>query len=252
VVFLKGVPRKSEYRRFQIKTVTGADDYAMLQEVLRRRFKRAGSREQAAESPAQSRQESGAGYRSTGRSSGRKQDTGYKMQDAGTDEIRSTGDRVQDAGSGEEEAAVQEGWGVMPDLLVVDGGKGQLSAALEVMREMGVDHIPAIGLAKQHEEVFAPGRSDPILLPRDSEGLYLLQRVRDEAHRFAIGYHRQLRQRTGLRSRLDEVPGIGAKRKQALLKRFGSLQAIRDAPVEDLAAVPGMSRAAAEQVTERL
>jgi excinuclease ABC subunit C len=120
------------------------------------------------------------------------------------------------------------------------------------MGEMGVDHIPAIGLAKQHEEVFAPGRSSPVLLPRDSEALYLLQRVRDEAHRFAIGYHRQLRQRTGLRSRLDDIPGIGAKRRQALLKRFGSLQAIRDASLEELAAVQGMSRAAAEKVKERL
>ena len=174
------------------------------------------------------------------------------MQDTGADQLQVAGGGVQDTGSGEAEVAEQEGWGVMPDLLMVDGGKGQLGAALEVMREMGVDHIPAIGLAKQHEEVFVPGRSDPILLPRDSEALYLLQRVRDEAHRFAIGYHRKLRQRTGLRSRLDEVPGIGAKRKQALLKKFGSLQAIRDASLEDLAAAPGMSRAAAEQVKERL
>jgi excinuclease ABC subunit C len=210
VVFGKGVPRKSEYRRFQIKTVTGADDYAMLQEVLRRRFRRAASRQQTAES------------------------------------------RQQEADRKDTEVGEQEGWGVMPDLLIVDGGKGQLSAALEVMGEMGVDHIPAIGLAKQHEEVFVPGRSSPVLLPRDSEGLYLLQRVRDEAHRFAIGYHRQLRQRTGLRSRLDDIPGIGAKRRQALLKRFGSLQAIRDASLEELAAVQGMSRAVAEKVKERL
>jgi excinuclease ABC subunit C len=220
VVFGKGVPRKSEYRRFRIKTVTGADDYAMLQEVLRRRFRRAASSQQS----AVSRQPSPDGRR----------------------------DPRQDAASGEADVAEQEGWAVMPDLLIVDGGKGQLNAALEVMREMGVDHIPAIGLAKQHEEVFAPGRASPILLPRDSEALYLLQRVRDEAHRFAIGYHRQLRQRTGLRSRLDDIPGIGAKRRQALLKRFGSLQAIREASLEELAAVQSMSRAAAEQVKERL
>jgi excinuclease ABC subunit C len=155
VVFGKGVPRKSEYRRFRIKTVTGADDYAMLQEVLRRRFRRAASSQQS----AVSRQPSPDGRR----------------------------DPRQDAASGEADVAEQEGWAVMPDLLIVDGGKGQLNAALEVMREMGVDHIPAIGLAKQHEEVFAPGRASPILLPRDSEALYLLQRVRDEAHRFAIG-----------------------------------------------------------------
>lgn len=225
VVFVKGVPRKSEYRRFRIKTVAGADDYAMLQEVLRRRFKRAASSQQSAVSHRQT----------DGETSGR-EPSPDKRQD-----LRQTADSTE-----------QEGWGVMPDLLIVDGGKGQLNAALEVMREMGVDHIPAIGLAKQHEEVFVPGRSSPVLLPRDSEALYLLQRVRDEAHRFAIGYHRKLRQRTGLRSRLDDIPGIGARRRQALLKRFGSLQAIRDASLEELAAVDGMSRAAAKRVKERL
>nr|MBC7244992.1 excinuclease ABC subunit UvrC [Chloroflexota bacterium] len=201
VVFVKGVPRKSEYRRFRIKTVSGADDYAMLQEVLRRRFKRA--RSQALEQSLVSDSEQG-------------------------------------------------GWGVMPDLVIVDGGKGQLSAALEVMGEMGVEHIPAIGLAKQREEVFVPGRSDPILLPRDSEALYLLQRVRDEAHRFAIGYHRRLREQSGLASTLDEIPGVGPKRRQALLKHFGSLEAIREASVEELAAVKGMTREAAERVKEQL
>jgi len=136
--------------------------------------------------------------------------------------------------------------------LVVDGGKGQLSAALEVMAELGVEEIPTIGLAKQREEVFLPGRSDPILLPRDSEGLYLLQRVRDEAHRFAIGYHRRLREKKGMASRLEEIPGIGPRRRQALLKHFGSLRAIREASLEELAVVAGMSQEAAERVKERL
>jgi len=173
VVFVKGVPRKSDYRRFRIKTVGGPDDYAMLQEVLRRRLRRAAGKEQ------QPLSERGA-------------------------------------------------WAVLPDLLVVDGGKGQ------------------------HEEIFVPGRSEPILLPRDSEALYLLQRVRDEAHRFAIGYHRRLRQRIGLASQLDEIPGIGPKRRQALLKHFGSLEAIREASVEKLTAVKGMNRKAAERVKEQL
>jgi excinuclease ABC subunit C len=198
VVFVKGVPRKSDYRRFRIKTVDGADDYAMLQEVLSRRFKRVASESQR-----------GA-------------------------------------------ARGQEGWGILPDLLIVDGGKGQLNAAREVMVELGVDHIPAIGLAKQREEVIMAGRRRPTLLPRDSEGLYLLQRVRDEAHRFAIQYHRRLRQRKGLTSALDEIPGIGPKRRQALLKHFGSLQAIGEASVEELAAVVGMNRAVAERVKEHL
>lgn len=201
VVFAKGVPRKSEYRRFRIKTVRGADDYAMLQEVLRRRFKRAGE---------QSRQ-------------------------------------IADADSGE-----QPGWGVLPDLLIVDGGKGQLNAALLAMADRGVEHIQAIGLAKKQEEVFLPGRSKPVLLPRDSEGLYLLQRIRDEAHRFAINYHRQLRKREGLTSTLDEIPGIGAKRRQALLKHFGSLEAVRDASVEQLVGVKGMNREVARRVKEYL
>ncbi len=196
VVFVKGVPRKSDYRRFRIKRVEGADDYAMLQEVLSRRFKRVASEQQR-----------------------------------GIDE---------------------EGWGILPDLLIVDGGKGQLNAALKVMAELGVDHIPAIGLAKQQEEVFVPGRSKPILLPRDSEALYLLQRVRDEAHRFAITYHRRLRQGKGLTSALDNVPGIGPKRRQALLRHFGSVEAIREAPVEELVTVKGMTREVAERVKEQL
>jgi excinuclease ABC subunit C len=197
VVFVKGVAKKSDYRRFRIKSVEGADDYAMLQEVLRRRFKRA---------PPQATE------------------------------------------AGDE----KEAWRVLPDLLIVDGGKGQLNAALEVMTELGVCGLGAIGLAKQREEVFVPGRTDPILLPRDSEGLYLLQRVRDEAHRFAIGYHRRLREKSGMRSRLDDVPGIGPKRRQALLKHFGSLDAIREASIEQLAAIAHMSKAAAEVLRERL
>jgi excinuclease ABC subunit C len=210
VVFVKGVPHKSDYRRFRIKTVEGADDYAMLQEVLRRRFKRAAS-----------------GI----------QDTGYRLQDAG-----SKGEDVGERG----------GWGVLPDLLIVDGGKGQVNAAREVMAELGAQHIPAIGLAKQREEVFLPERPDPILLPRDSEALYLLQRVRDEAHRFAIGYHRRLREKAGLSSQLDEIPGIGPKRRQTLLKHFGSLDAIREASVEELARVAHIPKAAAEALKERL
>jgi excinuclease ABC subunit C len=221
VVFVKGVAFKSDYRRFRIKTVEGANDYAMLQEVLRRRFKRAAA--------------------------------------ARADTAAATPGEAPAVPAGEAQAAplaegsaVQEGWGVLPDLLIVDGGKGQLHAALEVMAELGVQRVPAIGLAKQREEVFVPRRSDPILLPRDSEGLYLLQRVRDEAHRFAIGYHRKLRDKAGLSSQLEEIPGIGPKRRQALLKRFGSLDAIREASVEELAEAAHMTHAAAEELKERI
>jgi len=201
VVFVKGVPRKSDYRRFRIRTVGGADDYAMMQEVLRRRFKRAKQR----------------------------------MSESANQRI---GGDV---------------WAIMPDLIIVDGGKGQLNAALEVLEEHGLKgEVPAVGLAKKQEEVFLPGRSQPLVLPRDSQGLYLLQRVRDEAHRFAIGYHRQLRAKKTLTSILEEIPGIGPKRRQALLKHFGSIETIRQASIEELAAVKGMTRKAAEMVRENL
>jgi len=199
VVFVKGMTRKSDYRRFRIRTVEGADDYAMMQEVLRRRFKRA----------------------------------------------------IE--GKTEAEAKSGDVWTILPDLIIIDGGKGQLNAALEVLEEHGLkDEVAAIGLAKKQEEIFLPGRSNPIVLPRDSQGLYLLQRVRDEAHRFAIGYHRQLRAKKSLTSILEEIPSIGPKRRQALLKHFGSIEAIRQASVEELAAAKGMTKKAAKMVRENL
>jgi excinuclease ABC subunit C len=197
VVFAKGVPRKSDYRRFRIRTVEGTDDYASMREMLRRRFRR------ITEKPEE-----------------------------------------QKAPGGKESA-----WHLLPDLLVVDGGKGQLNVALEVLDEFGLgDQIPAIGLAKQEEEVFLANRSDPVRLPRASEGLYLLQRVRDEAHRFAITYHRRVRGRQTIVSQLDGVPGIGPKRRSSLLKHFGSIDAIRAASIDELAAAPSMTRKAAEQL----
>jgi excinuclease ABC subunit C len=205
VVFLDGRPRPAQYRRFRIKTVAGADDYAMLQEVLRRRFKRAAARGEPVEPRADER---AAGY--------------------------------------------DESWGILPDLVIVDGGKGQLNAALDVMRDLGVGHIPAAGLAKQHEELFVQDMSEPIMLPRTSQALYLVQRIRDEAHRFAITYHRGVRQKASVRSALDAIAGIGPKRKRALLRKFGSVQRIRQASLDDIAATPGFTRALAERVREHL
>mgnify|MGYP001107231813 CR=1 FL=1 len=202
VVFVKGVPRKSDYRRFRIRTVEGTDDYASMREMLHRRFRR------AAEPAPQASQGPG----------GRK-----------------------------------SSWDLLPNLLVVDGGKGQLNVALEVLDEYGLrDQVPAVGLAKQEEEIFLPDRPKPLRLSRTSEGLYLMQRIRDEAHRFAITYHRKLRSRQTVTSQLDGVPGIGPKRRSALLKHFGSIEAIRAACLEDLAAVPSMTRKAAEQLKESL
>jgi len=218
VVFLDGRPRSTEYRRFRIKTVAGADDYAMLQEVLRRRFKRASARGE----PVEPRADSGPARPSTG------------------------------SGRADEGAVGYESWGVLPDLVIVDGGKGQLNAALDVMRDLGIGHIPAAGLAKQHEELFVQDMSEPIVLPRTSQALYLVQRIRDEAHRFAITYHRGVRQKMGMRSALDAIPGIGPKRKRALLRKFGSVQRIRQASLDDIAATPGFTRALAEKVREYL
>jgi excinuclease ABC subunit C len=198
VVFIGGRPRRAEYRRFRIKSVEGANDVAMMAEVLRRRFKRAA---QAVEA---------------------------------------------------QESAQAEGWGALPDLLIVDGGKAQLNAALDVLRETGAPFIPAAGLAKQQEELYVKDVSEPIVLSRTSQALYLLQRVRDEAHRFAITYHRSVRQKAGTRSALDAIPGVGPKRKQALLRKFGSVREIREASVDEIASTVGFTRSLAERVKEYL
>lgn len=196
VVFVDGQPRRQEYRRFRIKGVSGANDYAMMAEVLRRRFARA----------------------------------------------------RQASAPGEYDGS----FGAMPDLVMVDGGKGQVSAAHDAMRNLGVGDIPLAGLAKRFEELYVKDVSEPILLPRTSPALYLVQRIRDEAHRFAISYHRDVRQKTGMRSALDGVPGIGPKRKRALLRKFGSVKAIREATVDEIAATPGFTRSLAETVLESL
>jgi excinuclease ABC subunit C len=192
VVFEDGRPKPAHYRRFRIKTVSGADDYAMLHEVLKRRFKRS----------------------------------------SGT--------------------AAADSWAILPDLVLVDGGKGQLNAALSAINESGVGSVPTASLAKENEEVFIPRRSEPIILPRSSPGLQLLQRLRDEAHRFAIGYYQRIRKRETFVSALDAIPGIGAKRKRALLKQFGSVQGIRQASEEELAATRGMTQSLAKRVKENL
>ena len=151
-------------------------------------------------------------------------------------------------GETEQEASLQHDW-AMPDLIIIDGGKGQLSAALEVLQELHIE-VPTVGLAKENEEIFIPGSPDPIILPRSSQGLYMVQRIRDEAHRFGITYHRKLRSDRTFKSVLDEIPGIGPKRKQALMKHFGSVRAISAASLEDLAQLDGMTRDAAEKVKE--
>ena len=153
---------------------------------------------------------------------------------------------------GQVESDALDSWGVKPDLLVIDGGKGQLNAVLEVLANLALHDIPILGLAKQREEIFLPGESNPITLAERSEARKLLQRIRDEAHRFAITYHRTIRSKHSFGSLLDKIPGIGTKRKVALLKHFGSVDAIREAPVEVLASAPKMNRSVAQKIKEHL
>ena len=146
----------------------------------------------------------------------------------------------------------QESFGLVPGLVVIDGGRGHLNAVQQVFLELGVTGVPLCSIAKQEEEIFLPHMAEPVVLPRGSQGLYLVQRVRDEAHRFAITYHRQRRSKAATRSALDEVPGIGPKRRRELLRRFGSVAGIRAASIEELASVPGLSAAAARKLAEHL
>ncbi len=217
VVFEGGRPKNSEYRRFKIKTVEGPNDFASHQEVLRRRFRR------VAKAEAETLEK----------------EAGESM---GIEPV----EQVEEEGGAQSDHA--HDW-ALPDLIIIDGGKGQLSAALEVLHELHVD-IPTVGLAKENEEIFIPGSPDPIILPRSSQGLYMVQRIRDEAHRFGITYHRKLRSDRTFKSVLDEIPGIGPRRKQALMKHFGSIRAISAASLEELAALDGMNRQAAEKVKE--
>ncbi|MDE3088528.1 MAG: excinuclease ABC subunit UvrC, partial [Chloroflexota bacterium] len=229
VVFERGAAKKSDYRKFKIKTVEGANDFASLQEVLRRRFNRlVESSEQWA---VDSGQPSVVGGQAEG---GRQKAEGSKQ-------------RRKDALPGKDDS-----WKRMPDLVIMDGGKGQLSAAQEIFTELGIEGVHLISLAKQEEEVFIPGRPESLRLAKSSEALKLLQRIRDEAHRFGITYHRALRNKRGLASQLDAVSGIGPRRRRALLARFGSIERIREASVEELATVEGMSRAAAKKLKEQL
>ena len=145
-----------------------------------------------------------------------------------------------------------DGWDNIPDLILIDGGKGQLNAARKALKSAGASSLPVASLAKQNEEIFVPNRKTPIVLPRNSPGLKLLQRLRDEAHRFALAYHTRVHRRNSFVSTLDTIPGIGPKRKRALLHQFGTLQAIKNATIDELAKVEGISRTSAEIIKESL
>ncbi|MFN2197163.1 MAG: excinuclease ABC subunit UvrC [Anaerolineales bacterium] len=202
VVFEQGVPKKSMYRRFNIRSVIGPDDFASMEEVLTRRFNRWQAAQEQSARP------------------GKKPDPSFAR---------------------------------LPDLLVVDGGKGQLGRAVNVLKKFDLfEKVPVVGLAKQEEEIFLPGQKSSLRLPERSQGLYLMQRIRDEAHRFAITAHRGRRVRQGLASTLDAIPGIGPQRRKQLIQRFGSLDGIRNASLDDLTTLPGFSEKLAHSVKSHL
>lgn len=203
VVFEQGIPNKKFYRRFNIQTVKGPDDFASMEEVLTRRFKR--------------------------------------WQASHEDASVQLGKKVDPS------------FAILPDLLIVDGGKGQLGRAVAVLEQFNLTgKVPVTGLAKQQEELFIPDKEDSILLARRSQGLYLVQRIRDEAHRFAITAHRQMRSRLGLASRLDSIPGIGPGRRKMLIKQFGSIEGILSASIESLTAIHGITEELAVEIKNRL
>jgi excinuclease ABC subunit C len=259
VVFEQGTPKKKEYRRFGIKNASN-DDFASMAEMLGRRFRR-----QSAEKAAKQRSQSLALARAGDRdepapSAGYEALSRFAEEDAeGAHEARmgdSVGVLAAKAHAGEDDPTSSQseegGWAVLPDLIVIDGGKGQLSAAVRVLHEAGLRDMPVISLAKQREEIFLPGQSEPMLLPERSEARRLLQRVRDEAHRFSNTYNRKLGIKRATRGKLDEIPLIGPVRKKALMRHFGSLKGIRAASTEELLAVQGMDRAAALSIKENL
>lgn len=192
VVFVDGKPQKDQYRRFKIKTVEGANDFASMYEVITRRFREANR---------------------------------------------------------EQEQQVSDGkFSQLPNLVIIDGGKGQLKFARQAMAEQGYSHIATYGLAKQEELLFREDEEEPIMLPRESQALFLIQRLRDEAHRFAITYHRSLRGKRNLASILDDIPGVGEKRRTNLLQHFGSFAKIKEASVEELQEVAGINYSVAEEI----
>ena len=160
--------------------------------------------------------------------------------------------KEREGGGNSTNGASANSWGVIPDLVIIDGGKGHLGAALQVFLELGIDDIPLCSLAKENEELFVPYEKDPIVLPRSSQGLFLVQRARDEAHRFAITFHRQRRSKASVKSTLDLVPGVGPKRKKMLIRRFGSVKNIREASLEDVASVPGMTLTVARAIKDHI
>jgi excinuclease ABC subunit C len=215
VVFEDGLPRKSEYRRFSIKTVEGQDDVRSINEVISRRFRR------------------------------------YLEETEKTGELDVLGER-EEGGPIDPETGRPRRFAYPPNLVVVDGGAPQVAAAQRALDELGIDDVSLCGIAKRLEEVWLPGEEDPVILPRNSEGMYLLQRARDEAHDFAIRFHRAKRSKGMIVSELDAVPGLGPSRRTALIKHFGSVKLLKEAGPDEIAEVPGIGRRTAETIVAAL
>jgi len=234
VCFRDGVPDKDCYRRYRVRTVEGQDDFASMAEVVRRRYSRV------------LLQISESGNRSP-----ESQDENRVIEisaEHSQENVFDTARRLEQQTNRQSAIGNPQSYVRLPDLIIVDGGKGQLSVACRELQRLGLHDLPIIGLAKEHEEIYRPGRALPLRLPIDSPALRLLQRIRDEAHRFANAYHQLLMKKRVEESILDDCPGVSQNRKSLLLQRFGSVNRLRRASVEEIAATEGIGRKLAEEV----
>ncbi len=247
VCFRDGVPDKNCYRRYRIRTVEGQDDFASMAEVVRRRYSRVllearevnpDAAEFSQENPAEMMERLNAGHHE--RSEGSRELESASLLHGSSEEVREVPRAARDD--------MQQRYVRLPDLIIVDGGKGQLSSACRELQRLGLHDLPIIGLAKEFEEIYRPGRPLPLQLPPDSGALRLLQRIRDEAHRFANTYHQLLMKKRIGESILDDCPGVSQNRKKILLRHFGSVKRLRRASVEEIAATEGIGPKLAEEV----
>jgi excinuclease ABC subunit C len=250
VCFKDGVPEKSNYRRYRIRTVAGQDDFASMAEVVRRRYSRILlETKEVAPDLSEFNQEPVEDAVNRAQSLDKLETSPLdKLETSPPDKLETSPLDKRTSGSSPLPHHGSERLVRLPDLIIVDGGKGQLSAACRELQRLGLSERPIIGLAKEFEEIYRPGRPLPLRLPEDSGALQLLQRIRDEAHRFANSYHQLLMKKRIAESVLDECPGVSDSRKQALLAKFGSVERLRKASVEDIAAVDGVSEKLAETI----
>ncbi|MFL6504890.1 MAG: helix-hairpin-helix domain-containing protein, partial [Candidatus Udaeobacter sp.] len=242
VCFRDGIPDKNNYRRYRVRTVKRQDDFASMAEVVRRRYSRILLEARAENSEAaEFSQENPADALTRISSHGER--TEPKLHEAAA-KLQLNATEFPDSVRNEESFVAVR----LPDLIIVDGGKGQLSSACRELQRLGLHDLPIIGLAKEHEEIYRPGRALPLRLPMDSPALRLLQRIRDEAHRFANAYHQLLMKKRVEESILDDCPGVSQNRKSLLLQQFGSVNRLRRASVDEIASTEGIGRKLAEEV----